>query len=121
MVHKLANIGGKRGENCVQGFAGILWEVSLQRCAICEGLWREYATATNDHIRIEGKVKAAALRGEDEALLILTNELETAAQARVTIREAIKRHDTEAHTKIPLRSPSFWLRWRPQPLPPVST
>ena len=75
--------------------------MSLQRCAICEGLWREYATATNDHIRIEGKVKAAALRGEDGALPVLTNELENAAQARVTVREAIKRHETEAHTKTP--------------------
>jgi hypothetical protein len=71
--------------------------VSTATCDTCVRLWREYASATNDHIRYESRLKAVTLEQNHEATSMLTREVEALAEARVKARKAIELHEAESH------------------------
>jgi hypothetical protein len=62
-------------------------------CEECRRLWREYADATTEHIRLGSKLQLAAMGSETEAIGILTPQLESAAEKRQLSREAIRGHE----------------------------
>jgi len=67
-----------------------MWD---QSCAECNRLWREYALATNEDIRLDGQVKLAALRygpGLSEQLAFASH---AATQKRQSLRQQIKEHE----------------------------
>jgi hypothetical protein len=61
-------------------------------CPECQRLWREYAAATNSHVGLENKLRTAAPAGA-----ALEREVEAAAKARESLREAIQQHEAAAH------------------------
>jgi hypothetical protein len=67
-------------------------------CGECAVLWREYASAAADHIRIEDQLKRAALARQAEAVWELFPKAEAAASARCTAHEAIRHHEGLVHT-----------------------
>jgi hypothetical protein len=69
----------------------------IPNCDTCARLWRAYASATGEHIRLEDKFKRAALAYDAVALARLTVECEKAAQARQDARQALRDHEGEEH------------------------
>jgi hypothetical protein len=65
------------------------------RCEECRRLWREYAFATTDHVRLGNNLQLAALKRDTEAIGILTPQVESAAEKRQSSREAIREHETQ--------------------------
>jgi hypothetical protein len=64
-----------------------------QSCPECNRLWREYAFATNEDIKLNGQLKLAALRcdpGLSEQLGIASDN---AAGNRESLRHQIKTHE----------------------------
>ena len=70
----------------------------FDECGECARLWREYASAAADHIRIEGTLKQAALSRQAEAVWLLFPEAKAAESARATTHKAIRQHDELVHT-----------------------
>lgn len=70
----------------------------IGKCDECQRLWREYSAATNEHIKLESKLKLAALSRDDEAVIDLTPRVERAGERRLQAREAIRAHEKVAHT-----------------------
>jgi hypothetical protein len=66
-------------------------------CAHCHRLRLEYYRATTEHIKLEGKLKLAALEHDDETVAVLAPEVEQAAAKRSVARQAIKDHEAVAH------------------------
>jgi hypothetical protein len=64
---------------------------------MCLRLWREYAEATTNHIRIDTALRNAALEQNFAEIESLTRAVETAESVRSAIRESIQRHEVEAH------------------------
>ena len=62
-------------------------------CDECQRLWHEYAQATTAHIKLEGKLRLAALAHEHETIPALTIQAEGAGVLRASLREAIRKHD----------------------------
>jgi hypothetical protein len=62
-------------------------------CVECERLWQEYASSVTAHIRIDGKLKLAALTCLHERIPELTLQVEAAGQHRELIREEIRQHE----------------------------
>jgi hypothetical protein len=56
-------------------------------------LWQEYARATTDHIRLDSKLRLAALSHDQAAIVVLTHEVESAEEQREWTREAIRKHE----------------------------
>ena len=67
----------------------------LAGCDECSRLWREYAGATNEHVRLGNKLQLAALNRDTEAIAILTLLVESAAEKRQSSREARRGHETQ--------------------------
>jgi len=66
-----------------------MWD---QFCPECNRLWREYALATNEDIKLDGQRKLAVLRydlGSEQ----LTMQSETAAHERELLRQRVKEHE----------------------------
>ena len=62
-------------------------------CEECQRLWHEYAHATTAHIRLESKLRLAALSHEHESIPELTIQAENAGVLRTSLRETIQKHD----------------------------
>jgi hypothetical protein len=63
-------------------------------CDECGELWRQYSVATATHIRLENKLRLAALQGELNLIKTLTVETEGAENTRNRLRELIHKHET---------------------------
>ena len=59
----------------------------------CHSLWQEYASATTEHIRLDSKLRLAALSHEQEGIPPLTKQVESAGALRESTREAIRQHE----------------------------
>ena len=68
-------------------------------CSHCQDLWRGYSEATTAHIRLDNKLKTAALKHDREAVELLRRDCDAAEQARREAREAMRRHEESAHGK----------------------
>ena len=66
-------------------------------CEDCQRLWREYALGTTEHIRLDSKLRLAALEHDEEKIRTLTPEVERAEETRYTLRRAIREHDVKTH------------------------
>jgi hypothetical protein len=66
-------------------------------CEECRDLWRVYGLATTAHIRLQSKLRIAALEDDLDEIAALTPQLEAAEKARADQREAIRRHEQTAH------------------------
>ena len=64
-----------------------------QSCAECNRLWRDYAFATNEDIKLIGQLKIAALRYDPGLSEQLAIESATATQNRESLRQQIERHE----------------------------
>lgn len=69
----------------------------MHNCSECDRLWREYATATIDHIRQENKLKLAALDQRSDLVENLTLALAAATRTRDSVRESMSHHQAAAH------------------------
>jgi hypothetical protein len=68
-------------------------------CEECQRLWHNYSAATTDHIRLDSKLRLAALERDYGQIERLTPDVEAAERKRNNLREAIASHDRSAHTK----------------------
>ncbi len=66
-------------------------------CPECQRLWRDYAAATTEHIRLDGKLRLAALDFDHEQVALLTPQSEAAGNSRKKTREAIRQHERNEH------------------------
>jgi hypothetical protein len=62
-------------------------------CSECNRLWREYACATHEDIKLDGQLKIAALRHDPGLYEQLAIGSKKAAQERESVWEQIKRHE----------------------------
>ena len=67
----------------------------VPNCSDCDRLWREYATATVGHIKLENHLKLAALEHKISAIERLTVATEIATVQREAARENIRQHEAE--------------------------
>ena len=67
-----------------------MWD---QNCPECNRLWREYASATHEDIKLDGQLKIAALRYDPGLYEERAIASKNAAQKRESLREQIKRHE----------------------------
>jgi hypothetical protein len=70
------------------------------QCETCAQLWREYAAATFEHIGVNTKLRLASLSLDEEAIDRLKLKVEAAAEWRATARDAIRKHEAEAHVQF---------------------
>jgi hypothetical protein len=68
-------------------------------CEECVRLWQDYFISTTEHVRLDGKLKLAALARADDWIMRLTPQLEDAAARRKSHREALLAHEQAAHPK----------------------
>ncbi len=73
-----------------------------QSCPECNRLWREYALATTEDVKVDGQLKLAQLRYDPGLSEQLTSQSDTAAEKRESLRQQINEH--EATHKPFLRS-----------------
>ena len=66
-------------------------------CEECLRLWREYASATNEHIRSDNKLRLAVLERDHEAIKQLTPGVDAAEKNRSDLRAAIADHENGGH------------------------
>lgn len=66
-------------------------------CTECERLWRDYAHATTEHIRILGKQRIIHLQGDKEGARTMDPDLAAADAARTAARDTIRQHEALAH------------------------
>ena len=66
-------------------------------CHVCARLWRQFAAITMEAIRIDNKLKTAALQHNYEIVAILTIEAKAAFISRDQAREIIRLHDLAEH------------------------
>jgi hypothetical protein len=69
----------------------------VEDCMDCRRLWQDYAEATRNHLRVENKLKTAVLKHDHDVVTSLTGHCETAAEARRVARDAVRRHEVDAH------------------------
>ena len=62
-------------------------------CAECNRLWREYASAANTDIKLNGQVKLAALKYDAELSEQLAPASDIATKERESLRQQIKEHE----------------------------
>jgi hypothetical protein len=63
------------------------------KCEKCVRLWRDYGTATAMHVRLDNKLRFAALQDDHVLIESLTLETEAAERNRNNIRESIRLHE----------------------------
>lgn len=68
-----------------------------ENCPECQRLWREYAEATTEHIRLDGKLKLAVLERNRLTIPSLTADVENALQRKSASRGAIRQHESSIH------------------------
>jgi len=78
--------------------------LSDPNCEECQRLWQEYAQATTAHIKLDSKLRLAAIGHEHEQVPELTRQVEKAGALRASLREAIQKHDL-AHGGVDGNSP----------------
>jgi len=66
-------------------------------CHLCIRLWRAFADATMEHIRLDNELRIATLQGDVARIADLTPKCEAAGRHRSNAREATKCHKAEAH------------------------
>jgi hypothetical protein len=66
-----------------------------QDCPECQRLWREYATATNTHVGLEGKLRLLPQGSATSGTL--AQDVGAAATVREGARQAIDQHEAAAH------------------------
>jgi hypothetical protein len=59
-------------------------------CPECQCLWHAYSAATTAHIKLEGKLRIAALSHNEASVIALTPEVDAAALDRSAARTAIR-------------------------------
>jgi hypothetical protein len=69
----------------------------MRDCADCERLWREYAAATTEHIKVMGKQRIAHLRHDAESERDLDAKVKAAELSRASTRTAIQEHEAITH------------------------
>jgi hypothetical protein len=69
----------------------------MNDCAECIRLWREYATATTDHIGLEGKMRIAMIAHDSARVALLSPQVAGADVKRTAARNAIEVHERHAH------------------------
>jgi hypothetical protein len=76
--------------------------VGLKRpdCQECQRLWQEYSDAVFDYVRLDGQLKMAALRDEEDAV----EELRKGAAAAVARRDSAQARFREHETTHPVRA-----------------
>ena len=62
-------------------------------CEECTRLWREFAAATTEHIRLDSKLRLAALEHNGEKITWLKPRVECAQRLRNELRVAIRKHE----------------------------
>lgn len=72
-----------------------------QSCPECNRLWREYAAATNEDIRVNGQRKLALLRYDPGLSEQLTTQSESTARERESLRQQIKEHEASHKDFLP--------------------
>ena len=68
-----------------------------QDCLDCQRLWREYSSATNSHVALETRLREAVQSPNGASAETLRKEVAAAAEMRQSARQAIERHEAEAH------------------------
>ena len=68
-------------------------------CVECRRLWREYSAVARELVRLDSKLKAAALIPDRVAMEELTHQLESATAMRTQLREEIDEHEARTHGK----------------------
>jgi hypothetical protein len=69
----------------------------MSNCPECVRLWREYAAATTEHIRLEGKLRIAELSYDAERVAVLRPQVQEASRLRAAARSSISTHEQAAH------------------------
>lgn len=64
---------------------------------MCQELWRDYATAISDHIRLDSKFRLATLEGDSVRTRLLSVQRDDAARERARIKDLITQHDARFH------------------------
>jgi hypothetical protein len=70
------------------------------KCETCAQMWRLYAAATFEHIGVNTKLRLASRSLDQEAIDILKLKVAAAAALRATVRDAIRKHESETHARI---------------------
>jgi hypothetical protein len=69
-------------------------------CPTCDVLWREYAHATAEHVKLLAESQVVVItrdKARDERLAV---EIADAGQRRESARTAIRKHEVAAHGEI---------------------
>ena len=69
-------------------------------CPGCSRLWREYETATANHVHLTGKHRMAELQNDLKNARQLYDMVEEAAEERFAAHYAIRQHEADAHGVI---------------------
>jgi hypothetical protein len=68
-------------------------------CPICDTLWREYAHATAEHIKLLTESQVALMERDTRGNETLEAAIADAGQKRESARTAIRDHEVAAHQK----------------------
>jgi hypothetical protein len=68
-------------------------------CPICDTLWREYAHATAEHVKLLMESQIAVIERDTARDETLEAAIADAGQKRESARRAIREHETAAHEK----------------------
>lgn len=66
-------------------------------CEECHRLYREYRTATIEHIRLDNRLRLSALQRDYGVMEQLTRDVEAAEKKRNALREAVAEHASKPH------------------------
>jgi hypothetical protein len=69
----------------------------MSTCVECTRLWEVYVVARSEHLRIQGRVQAAALACNEAALEELQPVAQDALACRLRLREDLHVHGAGAH------------------------
>jgi hypothetical protein len=71
----------------------------INTCVECTRLWAVYVGARSEHLRIQGRVQAAALASDAAALQALGPRAQDALACRLRLREDLHVHGAGAHDR----------------------
>jgi len=70
----------------------------MEYCAECVRLWRLYATATANHVKLEKRLREVAVEQlRESSVRSLTVSIDAAARVRERVRDALRAHEEVAH------------------------
>jgi hypothetical protein len=67
-------------------------------CEECDRLWKEYAIATHEHLRLDSKLQIAGLSHDHQTVQQLTPDVTESCQRRMQSREQIADHEQKCHS-----------------------